>query len=77
MTVCVVRNRIVFSWAPPVWTWATEVEVRFTPDGDDATTVQLEHRGFEALGADGQGTRDGSANGWPAVLDAYASHAAQ
>jgi uncharacterized protein YndB with AHSA1/START domain len=75
VTACEVPSRIVFSWAPPVWSGATEVEVRFTPDGDAATTVHLEHRGFEALGPDGQATRDGFATGWVAVLDAYAGHA--
>ena len=76
VTACEAPSHIVFSWAPPVWSGATEVEVRFTPDGDDATTVQLEHRGFEALGPDGEATHDGFANGWVRVLDAYAGQAA-
>jgi uncharacterized protein YndB with AHSA1/START domain len=74
VVLCEVPHRIIFTWAPPVWPGATEVEVRFTADGEHATTVQLEHRGFESLGADAQATRDGFDKGWPTVLAAYANH---
>jgi uncharacterized protein YndB with AHSA1/START domain len=75
VSVCEPPSRIVFSWAPPVWSGATEVEVRFVPDQHDATTVHLVHRGFEALGPEAESTRDGFANGWPTVLQTFATHA--
>ena len=54
----------VVAWEPPhrfVYLWhlrrdradATEVEIRFFPAGD-ATRVEIEHRGWERLGAEGQ-----------------------
>jgi uncharacterized protein YndB with AHSA1/START domain len=71
----------VLAWAPPcrfVMSWypgnddsqATELEVRFTPEGD-ATRVDLEHRGWEILAAEGQETRDNYDSGWPTVLDCF------
>jgi uncharacterized protein YndB with AHSA1/START domain len=56
---------------------ATEVEVTFEPEGD-GTRVTLEHRGFEALGDDGQAIRDAvsSDGGWQSLLAMYADHAA-
>jgi DNA-binding transcriptional ArsR family regulator/uncharacterized protein YndB with AHSA1/START domain len=71
----------VLAWEPPsrvVLTWhpgrsaaeATELEVRFTPEGA-ATRVDLEHRGWERLGARGAATRDGYETGWDPVLAAY------
>src|SRR5215471_10269315 len=58
----------IIVWEPPqrfVMTWdinsewkpdtsvSSEVEVKFIPDGADATRVELEHRKFERLGAEG------------------------
>ena len=74
VTSCDAPDRIVFTWEPPVWSGATEVEVSFTPDGEHATTVTVEHRGFEQLGATGAATRDDFDGGWPTVLDALARH---
>jgi len=37
---------LVFTWQAPSWTGATEVEVRFSPDGQ-GPRVDLERRGFE------------------------------
>lgn len=71
----------VVSWEPPnrlVLAWnvlerdqvATEVEVRFLPEGD-TTRVELEHRGWEALG-EGASERRGSYDaGWGQVLGGY------
>jgi uncharacterized protein YndB with AHSA1/START domain len=72
VTACDPPDRIVFTWEPPVWPGGTEVEVRFAPEGQHRTLVQVEHRGFENLGAEGADTRDRFDNGWPAVLAAYA-----
>jgi uncharacterized protein YndB with AHSA1/START domain len=58
---------------------ASEVEVLFTDLGDGRTRVELEHRGFERLGATGAavgrsvGTDEG---GWGGILKLYADAAA-
>jgi uncharacterized protein YndB with AHSA1/START domain len=64
-------NRLVLAWnileRDPV---ATEVEVRFLPEGE-TTRVELEHRGWEALG-EGAAERRGSYDtGWDHVLGMY------
>jgi uncharacterized protein YndB with AHSA1/START domain len=71
----------VIAWEPPhrlVLEWKvkpdaiapTEIEVRFTPEGD-GTRVDLEHRGFEALGKDAEEAHTGYSNGWPKVFQDY------
>ncbi len=56
-------TRLVMSWKPTLADGpATEVELVFTADGD-GTRIDLEHRGWELLGADA-GKRDGYAEGW-------------
>jgi len=61
-------HRLAYTWHPgydqgdPV----TEVELRFVAVGD-ATRVELEHRGWEAL-AKPEESRAGYAEGWPVVL---------
>lgn len=69
----------VLTWDPPhrlVVAWhvnpdrvATELEVRFVPDGD-ATRVELEHRGWE-LAVDGAEARARYDTGWEHVLARY------
>jgi uncharacterized protein YndB with AHSA1/START domain len=64
-------KRVVFTWKPnltddPV----TEVEVRFRPSGS-GTEVELEHRGWERLGAVWEKKRDGYDKGWPRVLKIF------
>ncbi len=66
-------NRVVFSWDINA-TWqietdpenASEVEVRFTPEGPDATNVELEHRNLDRHGEGWRAMRDavGSPGGW-------------
>ena len=77
--------RLVFSWqiSPqrlpvPDPDRASEVEVRFTPEGATATLVRLEHRGWERHGEGAAGYRDGMAAqpGWPLLLQRFASVAA-
>jgi uncharacterized protein YndB with AHSA1/START domain len=64
--------RVAFSWKQPGWDAATEVEVRFRAEGD-GTRVELEHRGWEALGEAGRKSRDGYASGWDLPLSRYAA----
>ena len=51
---------------------AGEIEVKFTADDPDHTTVELEHRHLDRL-VDGQIIHDaiGQGGGWTAVLDAF------
>jgi uncharacterized protein YndB with AHSA1/START domain len=52
---------------------ASEVDVRFTPDADGSTRVELEHRDFERMGAaEGEVMRGSVDGGWPGMLDLYA-----
>ena len=71
-------------WEPParlVYLWhlrrdrsdATEVEIRFNEVTRDATRVEIEHRGWERLGANGQDQRDRNAGGWASLLPHYQS----
>jgi uncharacterized protein YndB with AHSA1/START domain len=72
----------VTAWEPPkrlVYRWhlkrdrsdATEVEIRFLPLGGDRTRVEIEHRDWERLGAEGQTWRDRNAGGWATLLPHY------
>jgi uncharacterized protein YndB with AHSA1/START domain len=74
----------VVAWEPPtmfVLAWhpsfstrpPTEVEVRFSSSGD-GTLVELEHRGWEALGPDVAGIRDDYAAGWIPTLERFRAH---
>lgn len=61
-------TRLVFSWHPerdP--STAQEVEIRFTPVAD-GTRLDLEHRGWEALGDQAAQMRDAYEHGWGFVL---------
>ncbi len=80
VTVWEPPRRFVFAWLiTPEWTYqpdrtkASEVEVRFTPLGDGATRVDLEHRHFDRYGEGGEAMRKGvdSEMGWGALLDLY------
>ena len=66
-------------WEPPsrlgyVWhlrrdrSEATVVEIRFVPLGESRTRVEIEHRGWERLGAEGQAWRDRNLGGWRTLL---------
>ncbi len=73
---------VVTIWEPPNrlgYTWhlnreptdATDVEVRFLPQGLDGTKVEIEHRGWERLGAGGEDWRDRNYGGWSTLLPHY------
>lgn len=64
--------RVVMAWKPTLAAGpSTEIEVTFTPEGD-GTRVDLEHRGWERLGARAEAARDQYGEGWPPVLGLYA-----
>ncbi len=69
-------SRLVYTWHPgrPEDEPSTEVELRFVAAGD-ATRVELEHRGWEAL-AEPEQSRSGYDEGWAFVLDCYVAAAA-
>ena len=70
-------NRFIVSWDingkwKPDTTVGSEVEVRFTIEGPDATLVELEHRKFEQLGAEaGPSMRRDVDSGWPSILEGF------
>lgn len=47
---------------------ATVVEIRFVPQAGAATRVEIEHRGWDQLGAGGQDWRDRNRAGWDTLL---------
>ena len=61
-------QRLAFTWHPgrPATT-AQQVEVRFEPAAG-GTRVVLEHRGWEALGAEAEATRRNYEGGWAFVI---------
>jgi uncharacterized protein YndB with AHSA1/START domain len=64
-------HRLVLDWkVDPGAVAATEIEVRFTPEGE-GTRVDFEHRGFEALGPDAEESHESYSNGWPTVFQDY------
>jgi uncharacterized protein YndB with AHSA1/START domain len=73
-------NRLVMTWQiNGMWQFdddpahASEIEVRFIPEGAEQTTVDLEHRYLDRLVA-GQGIYDaiGQGGSWKAILQVYA-----
>ena len=50
---------------------ATEVEIRFIERDDAPTLVEIEHRGWERLGPEGEGWRDRNHDGWVTLLPHY------
>lgn len=61
-------HRVVFSWHPGRGSdTAQEIEVRFTASGS-GTSVELEHRGWEAAGEDAAKIRDNYDQGWDFVF---------
>ncbi len=80
----------IIVWEPPqrfVMTWdinsqwkpdttvGSEVEVRFVAEGASVTRVELEHRKFEQLGAEGGAKlRRDVDGGWPTMLERFRNH---
>jgi hypothetical protein len=66
-------------WSPPTrlaYLWhlrrdrsgATEVEIRFLADEAGATRIEIEHRGWDRLGSEGDQWRDRNRAGWDSLL---------
>jgi uncharacterized protein YndB with AHSA1/START domain len=54
--------------------FASEVDVRFLPEAESGTRVELEHRDFERMGAaEGETMRNAVDNGWPGILQLFAA----
>jgi uncharacterized protein YndB with AHSA1/START domain len=74
-------QRFVMTWDinsqwKPDTTVSSEVEVRFIPDGANATRVELEHRKFEQMGAEGgESMRKDVDRGWPGLLEIFKQRA--
>jgi uncharacterized protein YndB with AHSA1/START domain len=73
-------RRVTFSWdIGPTWQVETdrsktsEVEVRFTPESDDRTRVDLEHHHLDRHGPGWESVAEGvdGDGGWPLYLDRY------
>ncbi len=73
-------SRLVMAWQiTHVWGYepdlarASEVEIRFTPEADGSTRVDLEHRHFERMGDGWQGMQAavGGDGGWNGILRLY------
>jgi uncharacterized protein YndB with AHSA1/START domain len=72
----------VTAWEPPsrlAYRWflradradATDVEIRFSALGEGCTRVEIEHRGWERLGARGPAWRERNTAGWTTLLPHY------
>jgi uncharacterized protein YndB with AHSA1/START domain len=79
-------HRFVFAWQinhqwgyEPDLTKASEVEVRFTPEADGSTRVDLEHRYFERMGSGAAAMRTGvgGEGGWGGLLKLFAEKVEQ
>jgi uncharacterized protein YndB with AHSA1/START domain len=77
----------ILEWEPPrrlVYLWhlkvdradATEVEIRFIAQ-EGGTQVQIEHRGWDRLGAPAIPRREGNLAGWGSLLPHYQEAAAE
>jgi hypothetical protein len=75
-------------WDPPTrfgYLWhlrrdradATDVEIRFIDRGDATTRVEIDHRGWERLGGEGQTWRDRNRGGWDTLLPHFVAAAKQ
>ncbi len=56
---------------------ATEVEIRFVGIDASLTRVEIEHRGWERLGLEGETWRDRNYGGWSTLLPHYVALAEQ
>ncbi len=76
--------RLVLAWQLTAdWRYdpdlLTEVEVRFLPEADGATRVELEHRNLERFGESAEAVRKNidAPSGWSMILELFAGAASQ
>jgi uncharacterized protein YndB with AHSA1/START domain len=71
-------HRFVLAWNPSREQDGpkTKIEVTFTDEGGK-TRVELEHRGWEQLGAEAADARQSYSDGWQPVLEEYAEKAGE
>jgi uncharacterized protein YndB with AHSA1/START domain len=83
ITVWEPPHRLVLVWQinaewKPDASMKSEVDVRFSADGSEATNVELLHHKFETMGAEaGASMRKQVDGGWPGLLDMFAQEAAR
>ena len=79
-------HRVVLAWQidghwqyEPDLAKASEVDVRFTPEANGSTRVDLEHRYLSRHGADAEAIRTAidSPNGWGGLLQLFAARVTQ
>jgi uncharacterized protein YndB with AHSA1/START domain len=74
-------HRLVLLWQinaqwKPDLSMKSEVDVRFTADGPNATNVELVHHKFETMGAEaGASMRKDVDGGWPGLIERFAAEA--
>jgi uncharacterized protein YndB with AHSA1/START domain len=74
-------HRLVLVWQinaqwKPDASMRSEVDVRFTSDGPDATLVELVHHKFETMGEEaGASLRKDVDRGWPGLIERFAQEA--
>jgi len=74
-------HRLVMLWQinaqwKPDAAMKSEVDVRFSADGPDATRVELLHHKFEAMGAEaGASMRKDVDGGWPGLIERFVQEA--
>ena len=72
--------QITHEWGyEPDLTKSSEVEIRFTPQSDGTTRIDLEHRHFERHGTSGSSMRRAvsAPNGWDGLLQLYLNRIGQ
>jgi hypothetical protein len=73
-------------WQPPTtlaYLWhigrdvsqATEVQIQFVPAAPDATRIEIEQRGGERLGAEGEEYRRRNVHGWTSLIPYFTAAA--
>jgi hypothetical protein len=76
----------ITQWSPPrrlgyVWhiardrSDATDVELTFVDLGDGTTRLDIEHAGWDRLGAEGRVWREANTNGWGALIPNFVAAA--
>jgi uncharacterized protein YndB with AHSA1/START domain len=77
-------TRLVLAWQIDAqWQFdpelVTELDIRFVPDGDGMTRVELEHRHIERFGDKAAALRESldSPDGWSGLLAAFADRVAK